>query len=67
MGKITYISLFKDRGRIEFSYIFEDKEYVSGIAVHQNTYIKSLKEGQQINVVVNKENPKKAFIKDMFV
>lgn len=67
IGIIIYISLFKDRGRIEFSYVFEGKEYVSGTAVHQNSYVKSLKMGQHINVVVNKENPKKAFIKEMFV
>jgi hypothetical protein len=67
MGKITYISLFKDRGRIEFSYVFEGREYVSGTAVHQNAYVRSLKMGQQINVVVSKENPKKSFIKEMFV
>lgn len=65
-GNITSIFFHKDRGRIEYEYIYEGKKYRSGNAIHANRFVKSLKVGQEVSLILAKENPKKALIKEMY-
>lgn len=67
IGEIVFVELWKDRGRVEYEYEIDGKKYRSGNALHRNKFVNSLKKGQKINVIVSKENFKKALIKDMYL
>ncbi|MFZ5376572.1 MAG: DUF3592 domain-containing protein [Patescibacteria group bacterium] len=66
-AKVTFINLYNDRGRIEYRYNFDGKEFITGNALHRNKYVESLKVGDAIKIVVSGDNPKKALIKSLFV
>jgi hypothetical protein len=66
IGKIVHLSLWKDRGRVEYEYEIDGEKYRSGNAFHRNKFVDSLVEGQEISIIVSKNNPKKGLIKEMY-
>lgn len=66
-GIITRIVRYKDRGRIEFDYIYEDQAYHAGNAIHRNKFTRSLKERDAIILAVSPTNPQKALIKGLYI
>ncbi len=65
-GKISKAALKRDHGRVEYTYIFEHKEYFSGAEVHRNAQTKRLKVGDHVILVVDRLNPLHAFIRDLY-
>src|SRR3989338_9785893 len=65
-GKIIYLHLFRDRGRIEYEYEIKGNKYRSGHAVHRSKFVNSLSVGQIVPIVVAENNPQKAFLKAMY-
>lgn len=45
VGKIVYLKLWKDRGKIRYTYEVDGKQYISGQGVHRNRLINSLSQG----------------------
>ena len=66
-GTITSIFFYRDRGRIEYEYELDNKPYNSGNAIHKSKFAKSLKEGQKVRLVVKKDKPNKALIREMYI
>ncbi len=66
-GRITFVSLRRDRGRLDYTYIFEDKTYKSGVSIHRNAQTKELRAGERIILLVDQNNPKRAFMRDLYV
>ncbi len=66
IGKITDISFFKDRGRIEYSYSYGRQNFQSGTAIMKNSKTQSYQNGQEILLVINSANPSKALIQDLY-
>lgn len=66
-GMIKAIWLFRGRGRVEYQYQYEGIQYQSGNAIHKTEFARSLHEGQNVKLVVRKDKPNKALIKDMYV
>jgi len=66
-GKISSVEIRRDRGWVGFFYIFDHKEYTSRIEVHRNTQTKGLKAGDLVVLVVDRANPKRAFIRDLYL
>lgn len=66
-GKIVYINLWKDRGRVEYEYQINEKKYRTGNAVHRSKFVDSLFEGQEVKIIVSKNNHKKGLIKEMYI
>jgi len=65
-GKISKAELKRDRGRVEYTYIFEHKEYFSGAEIHRNAQTKQLKVGDHVILMVDPLNPMHAFIRDLY-
>ena len=61
------IRLWKDRGRIEFEYEYAGSKFRRGTAVHRSKEVRSLREGDAIEVVVDRTQPKRALIRNLYV
>jgi hypothetical protein len=66
-GKILSVYLRRDRGRVEYTYIFDNQEFKSGAAVHRTKQTKALKQGDRVILMVDRANPKRAFIRDLYL
>jgi hypothetical protein len=64
---INSISFFRDRGRVEYIYMHEGKKYAGGNAVHKVKQTEALQVGQQVVVVIDRSQPKQAFIRDLYM
>lgn len=67
MARIVKISFHKDRGRVKFSYLIENKEYTNTNAIMRNRTTTALKEGIQVSVIVARDNFKKSYLKELFL
>jgi Protein of unknown function (DUF3592) len=66
-GKISSVEIRRDHGWVEFCYIFDHKEYTSRTEVHRNAQTKGLKAGDLVVLVVDRANPQRAFIRDLYL
>ena len=66
VGRITSISFFKDRGRIEYSYSLNGQTFQSGNAIMKNKKTQSFRNGDEIELIVDRLNPQRAFIKALY-
>lgn len=66
-GVIREINAYKDRGRIEFDYEYAGHKLSAGMAVHLSKAVKELQPGDHVNVVVDREKPTRALLRDLFV
>jgi hypothetical protein len=58
---------FRDRGTIQFSYIFRDQKYLSKNFVMKNKNTDFYRSGQLDTVFVDQNNPKRAILGDLFI
>ncbi len=65
-AKIIQIELVRDHGRIDFAYIFNHQEYLESASVHRNAEIKTLRNGDQVMLIVDRTKPSRAFIRDLY-
>jgi hypothetical protein len=63
---VSEVSFFRDRGYIKYIYPYENKKYASHMTVMKNTTTARYQVGNEIGVIVDRENPKKSLIKDLF-
>ena len=66
-GRITAVSLKRDRGRLEYTYSLEGKTYQSGVSIHRNARTKELRAGEKIILLVDRKKPKRAFMRDLYI
>lgn len=64
---INNVSFFRDRGRVDYVYTYQGQKYVSGNAIHKVKQTLALKVGEQVVLMVDRNNPKRAFIRDLYV
>jgi len=67
LGTIQSIYFFRGRGRVEYVYSFQGQKYASGNAINRSKYTRILRDGQPVTVFVNPENPKRAFVKEIYL
>lgn len=67
MGKITDISFFKDRGRIEFSYNYQRQSFQSGSSIMKNSKTTGYRNGDEVILIVDSAKPTRVFIQDLYV
>jgi hypothetical protein len=65
-GNILSANFHRGRGRIEFSYFLQGEEYRGGAAVQDNYTVRRMLSRDEVIVVVDPSNPKKAFLRDLF-
>lgn len=67
LGTIQTIYFFRGRGRVEYAYTFQGQKYASGNAINRTKYTRALTHGQSVTVFIDPENPKRAFIKEIYL
>lgn len=63
---ISEVGFFRDRGYIKYIYPYENMKYASHMTVMKNKTTTRYQIGNEIDVIVDRENPKKSMIKDLF-
>ena len=64
---INNVSFFRDRGRVDYVHTYQGQKYVSGNAIHKVKQTLALKVGEQVVLMVDRNNPKRAFIRDLYI
>ena|SRR5688572_15333639 len=64
---INEIGFFRDRGYIKYIYSIDNKKYASRTAVMKNKSTTKYQIGDEVDVLISRENPKKSLIKELFV
>lgn len=65
-GHVTRISFFRGRGRVYYLFTYMGERYESSNAIQQNKFTRKLEIGLPVKVVVDRDKPKKAFIKQLY-
>lgn len=63
---ITGIGFFRDRGIIKYNFQFNGQNYASQMRVMKNKQTTSYQVGMEVIVIVDRENPKRSLIKELF-
>ncbi len=65
-GIITGIWIAKDRGRLEYAYEFNGRQWHAWSPVHKNQTVLSLVENQTVDVLVDVARPARAIVRDIY-
>ena len=63
---VSEVGFFRDRGYIKYIYPYENRKYASHMTVMKNKTTTRYRMGNEVVVIVDRENPKKSMIKDLF-
>ena len=66
-GVITHIGFLRGRGRVEYSYTAQGEKHTSSNAINRNGRTRNLRIGQEVKVVVDPNDPRRAFIQDIYL
>lgn len=66
-GVVTGLNFFRGRGNIQYSYTFEGEKQTSSNAINKNGRTRKLRVGQTMTVIVDRNNPKRAFIRELYL
>lgn len=64
---IRQVTFYRDRGRVEYGYTFRGQPYVSGTVVHKVKATQALRVGDHLTVLVDRTNPKRAYLRDLYL
>ncbi len=64
---ISKVSIHRNRTRIDYVYTFQGQEYSSGNDVNDVKRVQALRLGDQVIVMVDRNHPKRAFIRDLYL
>lgn len=64
---VNRVGFFRDRGSIAYIYTFEGQKYLCQNTVMKTGRTKSYRIGEEITVLVDRNNPKRAIIRDLYV
>ena len=65
-GNILDVSFFRDRGRVTYTYTVQGERYQSSNAIMKNKPTRALQSGQKVTIVAQRDNPKVAFIRELY-
>ena len=63
---VNDVWFIRDRGRVEYTYTFQGEVYASGNALHKSRYTRFLEPQLNVTVLVDRNNPKRAFIQELY-
>lgn len=66
-GEVTSIGFFRGRGSVDYSYTFHGEKLTSSNAINRNSRTRNLRVGQKVTVFVDPNNPKRAFIQEIYM
>ena len=66
-GVITSLGFFRGRGNVGYSYTFQGEKLTSSNAINRNSRTRNLRVGQTVKLFVDPNNPKRAFIQEIYM
>jgi hypothetical protein len=66
-GKITGVSFFKDRGRLEFAYSYKRQKFKNASSIMKNSKTQSYRSGDKVTLIIDSSNPNKVLVQDLYV
>ena len=66
-GHITNIRFNRDRGRVEYTYTYQGQTYQAGNGVFKTKRTKAIQQGDEVVLMVDRDNPKRAIIRDIYL
>ncbi len=66
-GRIMAINFFRGRGRLDYAYTFQGQKLVSGNAINRTRQTRDLRVGQEVTLLIDRNNPKRAFVKEIYL
>ncbi len=67
VGKIEGVFWYRDRGSIDISYQYEGKSFLKPNPIMKNARTRAFTKGMDVAVVVNKDDPNQAVIRDLYI
>lgn len=67
LGCITHIQLARDRARVEFLYEFKGVCFGAWMPLHQSREVLALQVSQQVELLVDEDQPSRAIIRHLFM
>lgn len=64
---ISNVFFFRDRGRVDYIYTHNGQKYTSGNAVMKTKRTKALQVGDEVIVMIDSSNPKRAYLRDLYL
>src|SRR4030095_7883572 len=62
-GQIKDIFFHRDRGTVQYSYKYQGQEFLSGNAIMKTSQTQKLRPGDQVVLLINPEEPRRALIR----
>ena len=66
-GRIENVWFYRDRGRVEYTYTYLGKIYKRGTAIHRIRRTRELEIDQAVTLLVDRGNPRRALIRDLYL
>jgi hypothetical protein len=66
-GEVQHIWFYRDRGRILVTFKWEGKEIQKNSTIPKNDYTESLDEGQPVILMIDRSQPERAFVRDLYL
>jgi low affinity Fe/Cu permease len=66
MAKLDNVFFYRDRGKLEYIYIYMGEKYRSSNAVQKCKYTRDLQIGSEMVVMVDRNHPKRAYLRDLY-
>ncbi len=67
VATISRVSFYRDRGHIGYVYSYQGQKFNGGSVVMRMKRTRALQPGQQVVVMVDRNRPKRAFIRDLYL
>lgn len=66
LGRVTNVNFFRGRGTVEYTYNYNGQSYNGGNSISETGRTKLLRPGQELTLLVDPSNPKRAIIPDLY-
>ena len=66
-GRITKIDIRRDRGKVEYVFIYKGEQRRASAGIHRTKQTLALKNNTWVTLMVDPSNPAKAFIRDIYI
>jgi hypothetical protein len=67
VGEIQQIWFYRDRGRIIITFSWERQKIQKNSLIPKNDYTATLHKGQEITLVIDRDQPNRAFLRDLYL
>jgi len=66
-AKVLEIAFIKDRGRVEFEYTLDGRQYTTGTAIMKNKRTTAIHPGDELDAAIDRANPARAYLVDLYI